>query len=338
MNKTIKGIKNENKNDLIKWYLFLLLMAFLMAITNRFFISLAGTFSPGLAGIAQGIVYTTWNLLSDNSTLMGMSYSQFVNVFYSILYWILNIPVIIFAFKKLGVKFTSSSLFVLFTSLLFTTLLSISPWTNDIFTGELILSLKESTFEYSILLQYIVLISLGFFGGLLYGVACGFIYKTGTSTMGMDPISKYLEEEKKLNLNITIFLFSLFNSVFWIVIIGFTSGNIHSVEDFISNVIFSPTMFATILFLIGYLLSSNAIYPSNKKVMVQLNSTLNEISLDNLIDEIITDLITLGVKRVGVNTITFDLKDLNFIHDKLTKMEVDIEMIISNVTYKYLGV
>ncbi len=290
--KKIKGITSTNRNDTVKWYLFLLGMAFIIAIANRFFINLSGTFAPGLSGIAQGLVYTTWNIFQQDGRLLGMDYSGFVNTFYSAVYWLLNIPLIVFSFRMIGRRFTWSSLFILFTSLMFTILLA-QPWlAGEIFSGEgiqhLISYASDSSNEFSdfaLMLEYIILIVLGFIGGTLYGVATGLIYNTGTSTMGIDPVTKHLEQTRGMNLNMLMFIFSITNMIIWIVIIALTGGHINSFQDLIGEVFFAPTMFSSLLFMIGFLLTSNLIYASNKKVMVEIYSKDTESIAKELVNK-----------------------------------------------------
>lgn len=272
--------------DSPKWklYSYLFLLGILLALASRFLVNLVGVFTPGLAGVAQGLTFTIWNISNHNGELIGMNYSQFVNTFYSIFYWLLNIPIIIFSFKKLGISFTSTSLFVLATNLLATIIISNIPFVVDIFTGENLLFIKESNNGVLEVLEYIAFPAISFIGGCSWGLICGLTYRTGSSTMGLDPISKYLEQEKSLNLNQTLFFISLLNSVFWIILIGSTSSEIDSISSFLKNTLLSSAMISEIIFLIGYLLVSERIYPSLRKLMIEIYSMKYMEILDFLND------------------------------------------------------
>ncbi len=262
----------EIKNQVWKRLLFLAYASLVIAIATRFFINIAGVFSPGIAGVAQGATYTIWNLWSDTGTLMGMNYSQFVNNSYVILNWSLNIPIIIFMFIKLDRDFGLYSMFVIFMTMSFSIILTNMPGMDEVFNGEIVASLKEGDTYIDQALEYIVLISLAVIGGAMYGYGCGIVFKKGYSTMGFDPIAKYLEVNKAMNITLTLFVFSLTNSVFWIFVNAITSGDINSLSTFILATALSPTMFATIIFMLAYGVICNITYPSTRKIAVEIIS------------------------------------------------------------------
>lgn len=312
--------RKELRSKKISLYIHLTLGAFIVAFAIRFFINLAGVFTPGIAGIAQGATYTLWNLFNEDGLVLGMDYSEFVNNFYVIFNWLLNIPVIIFCFLKLDKKFGFYSVYVMAMSMLFSLLLTNFPGFNSIFTGTIINDIRTDNSSIGVAVEYIAVIFLALIGGIIDGVGCGLVYKKGYSTMGFDPVAKYLELYKSVNITFTIFLFSLLNSIFWIFVNAMTSGSITSPSSFLMNTVFSPSMFATIIFICAFAVASNLTYPSLRKVAVEVISNNYEDISNALIEcELVTGH-TLrksvsGFKKEDFSTISIiaeetELKDL----------------------------
>ncbi len=266
--------------------LYLSIASILLSLSTRFFINIAGTFTPGVAGVAQGITYTLWNLISKGTNqALGMTYSQFVNNFFVLINWTLNIPIIIFSFRMVGKKFSIYSLYVMINTIIITLLISNLPGMKGIFSGQYIQQLKHSSDSRDLMLQYSILTLVGLFGGLSYGFGCGLIFKAGYSTMGFDPVAKYLEINKSININKTLFIFSMLSSFFWIFICSLTSGQISDLNSLITSTILSPTSATTIIFIAAYAWSSNETYPSLKKVSIEIISKEYEIVAEKLIND-----------------------------------------------------
>ncbi len=271
----INTIRNESpkKWKTIDTLLYLTIASIILTFSTRFFINIVGTFTPGIAGVAQGITYTLWNVISNGSdTALGMSYSQFVNNFYVLINWTLNIPIIIFSFSRVGKRFSYYSLYVMANTIVFTILLANIPGVKEIFNGSSLQELKASNDPNDLMLQYCIFIIIGAFGGVLYGYGCGLVFKAGYSTMGFDPIAKYLEVNKSININKTLFIFSMLSSTFWIIVVAITSGQINDFSSLITYTILSPSMATTIVFIGTYAYSSNWTYPSTRKVSVEIIS------------------------------------------------------------------
>ncbi len=259
--------------SLIETLIYLTIAALVLSLSTRFFVNIAGTFTPGIAGVAQGITYTLWNVFSNNTqTAFGLSYSQFVNNIYLLINWSLNIPIIIFSFSKLGKKFSYYSLYVMFSTLIISLLLTNLPGVKEIFDGSQLQELKNSDQQYSKMLEYSIFALIGLFAGFTYGFACGLVFRTGYSTMGFDPVAKYLEIYKAKNINFTLFLFTMISSTIWIFICALTSGDINSIQTLITETILSPTMSTTIIFIFTYGIVSNITYPSEQKSSIEIIS------------------------------------------------------------------
>ncbi len=270
--------------------IYLFFASVLLALSTRFFISIVGTFTPGIAGVAQGMTYTLWNILSDGgTTALGMNYAQFVNNFYFVFNWTLNIPIIVFSFRMVGKKFSYYSIYVMICTMIVTIFISNFPGIKDVFDGEYLQQLKYSTDQRDMMLQYSIFVLIGLFGGVSYGIACGLIFKAGYSTMGFDPIAKYLEVNKSMNINKTLFMFSIISSIFWIIVTALTSHQITNLETFITSTFLSPVMATTIVFIGSYGYASNVTYPSLSKVSIDVMTTEDESILKNVLMKLSDD-------------------------------------------------
>lgn len=337
MNKENKFIIGKNLK-VAKLLCYLLFVSLILSISTRFFINLAGTFTPGIAGVAQGITYTLWNVISSGrDTALGMSYSQFVNNFYLIINWSLNIPIIIFSFRKVGLKFSLYSLYVMLCTIVLSIILTNVPGIKDVFDGTKLQQLKSSTDSRDLLLQYTIFPLIGLFGGITYGYGCGLIFKVGYSTMGFDPVAKYLEVNKSVNINKTLFTFSMISSVFWIIVCAITSGQISNFETFITYTILSPTMATTLVFIGTYGLISNLTYPSTKKKQLEITSKENELILFNLKRDYPNELISLnsmkdsnGIESEHLSMVV-DYNKYKNIVDNVFSVDEEANIVISNI-------
>ena len=264
--------KNLTGSPTVRRYLLLILAGFGFAIAARFFIIYANIFSPGIAGVSQGITYTIYEGLGGTSNT-SIDYTQFSNTMYWIVYGILNIPILFFTYIKFGKKFFKDSLLVMVMSLAMTMILTYVPAISE---AELIPNynplepIDPNDPALSSAVEYTVVSLSGLFGGIIYGLSVGLVFHEGASSMGFDPIAKYLQRDKHLNLARVLFWFSFVNSLIWIFVTESMSGSIHSATDF-WNVLISPRMLGTILFLASYSLIGN-LTSRDKQLRVEINS------------------------------------------------------------------
>ncbi len=297
------------KTSEMLWYLFF--ASILLALSTRFFISIVGTFTPGIAGVAQGMTYTLWNILSnDGEFALGMNYAQFVNNFYFVFNWTLNIPIIVFSFNKVGKRFSLYSIYVMVCTMIITILISNLPGIKEVFSGQYLQELKYSMDPRDQMLSYSIFVLIGLFGGVSYGFACGLVFRAGYSTMGFDPIAKYLELNKGVNINKTLFIFSILSSIFWINVTALSSGHVTSLETFITLTFLSPMMATTIVFIVSYGYVSNITYPSLKKVSIEVATKEYEKIYKELFSTNIEDLKIQQLNTGVVNEDTFTFLSL----------------------------
>ena len=263
--------KSLTGSPTVRRYLLLILAGFGFAVAARFFIIYANIFSPGIAGVSQGITYTIYEGLGGTSNT-AIDYTQFSNSMYWVVYGALNIPIMFFTYIKFGKKFFLDSMLVMVMSLAMTMILTYVPGISD---AELIPSYNpmepiSSDPAMASAMEYTVVSLSGLFGGIIYGLSVGLVFHEGASSMGFDPIAKYLQRDKQLNLARVLFWFSFINSLIWIFVTESMAGTIHTATDF-WNVLISPRMLGTILFLVSYSLIGN-LTSKDKQLRVEINS------------------------------------------------------------------
>ena len=167
------------KDDLKEFYLPIGFGAALIALGQNLFVMPSGLLAGGLSGIALIVNYA-----------LGISAG--------LAFFILNIPMVILALKKLSFRFTVQSFFAV---LVFTVV--------QMSTASLIGVLNVDDF---------ILNSI--FGGLLRGIGAGIIFRNGVTLMGFDVLA-FLA---KKNLNINIGTFNMMLDSMILVVAAFMFG------------------------------------------------------------------------------------------------------------------
>lgn len=159
-------------NEHVKKGLQIILGAIIYVIGVNFFLAPAGIFTTGLMGIAQEITGTlnlifNIGLKSTDNTFVLMQTTA---------YWALNLPIIVFGFKKVGKKFSIKTFFI--SSVLIQFLFNVL-----IIDHNIILENGMETLS-SDLLSLIT-------GSILIGLGMGMILKNQATTGGTDILAVY---------------------------------------------------------------------------------------------------------------------------------------------------
>ncbi|MEJ9229453.1 YitT family protein [Peribacillus butanolivorans] len=142
--------------------------AFLNAVAMNFFLIPANVYASGFTGVAQLL-----------SRIIG-SFAPF-NISTGILLLLLNIPVTILAWRKVGKSFTFYSFLSVILMSLFMEIIPITRWSPDILLNAV-------------------------FGGVIAAVGVGITLKFGASTGGMDIIAMLLSRKKDKPVGTYLFL------------------------------------------------------------------------------------------------------------------------------------
>ncbi|KON68138.1 YitT family protein [Peribacillus butanolivorans] len=152
----------------IRKILIVIVGAFLNAIAMNFFLIPANVYASGFTGVAQLL-----------SRMIG-SFAPF-NISTGILLLLLNIPVTIIAWRKVGKSFTFYSFLSVILMSLFMEIIPITRWSPDILLNAV-------------------------FGGVIAAVGVGITLKFGASTGGMDIIAMLLSRKKDKPVGTYLFL------------------------------------------------------------------------------------------------------------------------------------
>lgn len=167
------------KDDLKNFYLPIGIGAALIALGQNLFVMPSGLLAGGLSGISILVNYMT-----------GISAG--------VAFFILNIPMVFLALKKLSLRFTLQSFF----AVMIYTLVQIA-------TASLIGSLNVDDY-----------ILNAIFGGALRGIGAGLIFRNGVTLLGFDVLA-FLA---KRNLNINIGTFNMFLDSFILIFAALMFG------------------------------------------------------------------------------------------------------------------
>ena len=191
--KKIKELLNWNLKDIIK--LFIGTLMFCLSI--NIFVVPNGLYSGGVLGLSQlirSIVIDVFNL--------NISFD-----FSGILYYLINIPLFVLAYKNLSKQFLFRTVLVITVQTLMLSVIPTSAIVNDTLTNVLV-------------------------GGLLGGAGLGIILSCGASTGGSDIIGLVMAKKNnelsvgKLGLILNVFIFSI-------------TGIIYGLETMIYSIVYS---------------------------------------------------------------------------------------------------
>lgn len=203
----------------------------------------------GVGGISQVITLIV-------EMVMGSSEAVDPYLIQSILYFALNVPILIFAFFKVGKKFALLTLLNVALSSIF-----IQVFNNISLTKEIAQHLAD---EHEHLARVL-------FAGVLVGSASALAYKVDISCGGIDVFSYYFAMRKSTSVGkYSLFINSGIIVTYTILTIVINNGNYISVA--VLNLMFS------IVYLFMNMLVVDFINTKNKKVQLQIITSVQEMS------------------------------------------------------------
>ncbi|WP_368993836.1 YitT family protein [Caldifermentibacillus hisashii] len=166
----------------VKKFIIVIIGAFIFAFSMNYFLIPAGVYSSGFSGLSQ---------------LLSRLFSEYFNIHISVGIWLLllNIPVTILGWRKIGKTFTLYSFISVIFSSLFLNLIPIKELSDDILLNAV-------------------------FGGVIGAVGGGMTLRFGASTGGMDIIAVYLSRVVEGSVG----RFTLILNSFIIISAGFLFG------------------------------------------------------------------------------------------------------------------
>ncbi|MGL4948669.1 MAG: YitT family protein [Mycoplasma sp.] len=284
------------KQGFRKQLLMLVLLALSMSVVSIFLIQNSGLYSAGVAGVFQGIA----RIVETSMRVNGFEDSLIEPVYNSIFwgsYFIANIPLLIFAYKKISKQFAYMTIVYILFNQLFGFALSFIPDIHNIHIfGNTIMEIPQlpnsgipitnwtstggsfNLFIYSLL------------AGLLTGVQFAIIYIIGGSTGGTDIISFYYAKKKNKSIGSML---AIINIVFLFIAVtlgSLTSLIILSPDDvlkdansFIQN-FFSPNLMFSILMTVIVSAFVNFLFPKLKFTQIKIYTSNAKILYQKLIN------------------------------------------------------
>ncbi|WP_339021627.1 YitT family ABC transporter [Spiroplasma endosymbiont of Atherix ibis] len=197
-------VKQYFRTKFFKDFFQIFLAAFLTALTFDYFISVtgrAGLFPAGLGAIAR--FFATLTFPGRNQVDMQSS-------FYFIYYLIINIPLFIFGYIKLGKKFTFTTFLFVILQIGFDQIFQALPYINPkefhLIVNFQLISRTPDSWNTGIWLFI-----FGSLGGILLGFSYSIVYKIGGSSGGLDFLTVYFSNKSNkplgsLNRKVNLFI------------------------------------------------------------------------------------------------------------------------------------
>ena len=284
-----------------KRYIIAAILGIVMAFFVQFLVKNTGLYNSGLSAVVQGLSRFVYSIVCKFGVMSETSAEVLYNFMFWVLYFILNVPLFIFAYLKIGKNFSKITFIFLFFNVAVGFLISsVIPGINEIFIfGKSIPDAQVTQGIDNPLYKYHVYVipyyyndqkniifdvnhdSVKSFFLLLYAIAFGIItsycyallYIIGSCSAGLDFISIYYSTKKNKNISSTLFIIntlsmlvgSLFGSYFSAGIIYSECWN----WQFLISANFVSSLFNTFLF--SFLLSR--LFPLNQSVKVEIYSS-----------------------------------------------------------------
>lgn len=263
-----------------------ILIGIIVSVAVWLFVQYTGIYTPGFSGIIQGLAKIAKIKIEEyNQSLANIIY----NAMFWCLYLLLNIPLIIFSYFKIGKRFAILSGIYISVSQLVGFCLGLINNGNPIFIFTNMSSLSSSSL-YIPGVQMLpwntsegLVIGL-FVYSLVYSIINGFVvscvYILGSSSGGTDFIGFYYSKIKNKSIGNLLTIFNVISLVIGVILGSFvcwlikspTQENLELNPTNILEALFSPNLIASVLGTIISGLMYNYYFPRNKVIKVQIYS------------------------------------------------------------------
>ena len=235
----IKFFKDAKNMTFFPWFM-LFVSALLYTFGIQAFLQVAHTFSSGMGAIAALPTFISADLKQ----------------YFSVLYFAINVPLILYFWRKNKRTFMLKSLFFLIVQTAIGSLFLINE-VHDLFANMIIDSSKVWDLKWPIF----VLSSLG---GMFVGISIGVAYKYGGSTGGTDLIIYYYSTKKKQSIGGIMMVVSIGFAILALVTTVIVDKDVRN--NWLSITVSTATYIIVTFFLL------NIIYPRYSKVRVEIHS------------------------------------------------------------------
>ncbi len=282
----VKFSKYLIKKNSKRRYLYTALLAMLTAVITVFLVQNSGLYTAGFSGVFQGIARIV------QAAMLKANVNEYsVNIIYNLLFWglyfVANIPLLIFSYKKISKEFTYLTIiYIVFNQLTGLALSQIPDIHNiyifgnttaDIGGLEFVKLTPWNGFESFLLLIYSII------SGLLFALPYTLIYIFSGCTGGSDVVSIYYAIQKNRNIGSIIIIVNIICLMIatllgsfgaqalydWNILIGDASTSTKA-TSLVVQAIFSPNLIFSFVTstIIGFIV--NYFFPRMKFVQVKV--------------------------------------------------------------------
>lgn len=342
-------------------YILAALIGVAFAILSLFFIKNTGGYAYGLASLLQGIA----RIISFGVYKSGALNADACASVYSGLYWgllfLINIPLLIFAYHKIGKRFALLSLTFIAVATVVGLLLDLIPNINNIYIFGSTTLYTDATHNPAWIVDtkalgvqiipfmvpdYLIptyhpanYVKPLFFlvAVIVYAIVAGIVfsilYIIGGCTAGTDIIACYLSVRKGMDVALAFFIVNI-----CCIIVGATLGSylpaaLTNPDCANYQFFFSVNFLGTLISLAIFTLIFKTFYPRGKKFYVQINSTkakgiINHLNkLDYFHDIYLHDVGKRNNKMHSLDTVCSAL-ELSLLLDSINKVDTDARVIV----------
>ena len=206
--------------------------------------------SGGSSGLAQ--------VIASLLRVCGVDIEPGNTLFFSIAYLVVNAPLIVLAFKGIGVRFATFTVINVLFVFLF----------SNIFKGQFFQEIA------TIINNHGGFLSRALFAGMCTGLSSAIAYKFETSAGGFDIVSYYVSLRKSTTAGkYSVIINAIIIAAFYLMY-GFSGAEF---DDYSSWGIAVACVFFSIVYLFTVMLVVDAINIRNKKVQIEINTTNSDL-------------------------------------------------------------
>lgn len=271
-------------------YIFAGICGTLMAIIVQFLIKNTGLYNTGLSAVIQGFSRFIYTLMTKNGSSPATAELVF-NLLFWIVYFILNIPLFLFSYFKIGKTFTKLTVIYLAFNVGIGFALSSIPHVNEVFifgrtipeagniltennvyvlpfyyqdtVGNLFDINHDPIKSFFLFLNALV---YGFFSSLFFAI----LYIIGSCSAGLDFVSIYYAIKKNKNISNMLVIVNSISMVIGATLGSYLSGGLIDSRCYNWQFFFSANIFASFLSIIIFGIFLSRFFPLNKNVKIEV--------------------------------------------------------------------
>ena len=225
-------------------------------ITKADVVSPTHLIGGGATGLSQAIIKLL-NVFFNVNAVGGANF-DLENLLLSVLYFAINIPLFIFAFRKISKQFT------IFTAI-------------NVGLSSIFIRIIPDASIANLCNLYTDMLARALFGGIVTGLATGMAMWVGSCTGGTDIVTTYFSEKKSTSVGKFMILINL-SIVFLYVLLSVIANKVHpewNTQD--SNKVISSALY-TVVYSFASAKVLDLINRKNKKVEIQIFTSVENVS------------------------------------------------------------